>query len=66
MNEQSEEAFVYDPVARDPSEDPVLADWESEHESQVTEANEVVARINALDPTGDPLDAACQHARCDL
>jgi hemerythrin-like domain-containing protein len=53
MHEQIEEAFVYDPVAEDASEDPVLAGWEDEHEAQVAEANEVIARIDALDPADD-------------
>lgn len=54
LHEQIEEAFVYDPVARDASQDPVLVGWEAEHESQVAEANDVIAKINALDPAEDP------------
>lgn len=53
LHEQIEEAFVYDPVATDASDDPVLAGWEGEHEAQVAEANEVIAKIDAIDPTED-------------
>ncbi len=77
MHEQIEEAFVYDPVAEDASEDPVLAGWEDEHEAQVAEANEVIARIDALDPVEDgwlqlvstlgaTLDAHIAHEEQDI
>ncbi len=77
LHEQIEEAFVYDPVAQDASEDPVLAGWEDEHEAQVAEANDVIARIDALDPADDQwlqlvttlgatLDAHIAHEEQDI
>lgn len=54
LHEQIEEQFVYDPVAKDAgSQDPLLARWEHEHEAQVRDANALIAKIDALDPTDD-------------
>jgi hypothetical protein len=51
LHEQIEERFVYDPVAHDAgSRDPVLARWEQEHENQVSDADALIAEIDALDP----------------
>jgi len=54
LHERIEETFVYDPVAAEagPS-DPVLADWETEHEQQVQEADAVMAQIGELDSGTD-------------
>lgn len=54
VHERIEERFVYDPVAADAGgEDPVLARWEEEHEAQVADADTVMARIDAGEPTSD-------------
>jgi hemerythrin superfamily protein len=51
LHEQIEERFVYDPVAHDAgSRDPVLARWEQEHEDQVSDADALMAEIDALEP----------------
>ena len=55
LHEQIEERFVYDPAAHDVgATDPILGRWEQEHESQVREADAVMAKISALQPENEP------------
>jgi|SwirhisoilCB1_FD_contig_61_5001012_length_506_multi_7_in_0_out_0_1 hypothetical protein len=51
LHEQVEERFVYEPVARDLSNDTMLRDWSHQHHTQVTDAERQIQRIDGANPT---------------
>jgi hypothetical protein len=54
LHEEMEELFVYGPMSEDLS-DPqgALCDWLQHHQDQVAEAESIMSRIEALDPSQD-------------
>jgi hypothetical protein len=54
LHEQMEEQHLYGPVAREAGgRDAKLAEWERHHRKEVTEAEAMIKKIDAADPSGD-------------
>jgi hemerythrin superfamily protein len=49
-HEEVEEEFVYGPVAKDAPKETELASWMDEHETDVSEADDLMRTIDGIDP----------------
>jgi hemerythrin superfamily protein len=49
-HEEVEEQFVYGPVSKEAPRDTELASWMEEHETDVSEADDLIRTIDGIDP----------------